>query len=113
MAAFELIAKEETLSNVLSVSAHLREGLERLAADYTDIVEDVRGKGMLIGVKLIPNNREMMATARGHGLLVAGGGENCIRLLPPLIMTIEEADEALFRLGATFAATRAAAAKVA
>ncbi len=113
IAAFDLIAKEETLANVLSVSAHLREGLERLAADYRDIVEDVRGKGMLIGVKLIPNNREMMATARGHGLLVAGGGENCIRLLPPLIMTIEEADEALVRLDATFAATRAAAAKVA
>ncbi|MGL1349268.1 hypothetical protein ACSTKK_00045 [Vibrio parahaemolyticus] len=48
----------------------------------------------------------MMATARDHGLLVAGGGDNCIRLLPPLIITAQEVDQALDRLAAAFAATR-------
>lgn len=113
IAAFDLIAKQETLSNVLSVSDHLRKGLEGLAKIYPDIVVNVRGKGMLIGIKLIPNNREMMATAREHGLLVAGGGENCIRILPPLIMTIKEANEAIARLDATFAATRATSSRAA
>jgi acetylornithine/N-succinyldiaminopimelate aminotransferase len=51
------------------------------------VIEDVRGKGLLIGVKMIPNNREMMALAREHGLLIAGGGDNCVRLLPPLNLT--------------------------
>jgi acetylornithine/N-succinyldiaminopimelate aminotransferase len=82
------------------------QGLRRLAAEFPDIVVDVRGKGLLIGVKLLPNNREMMAAAREQDLLVAGGGDNCIRLLPPLTITAEEADEVLRRLQATFAAVR-------
>jgi acetylornithine/N-succinyldiaminopimelate aminotransferase len=112
-AAFDLIAREETLENVRTVSARLRGGLEALAARYPDIAVDVRGKGLLIGVKLVTNNREMMATARDHGLLVAGGGENCIRMLPSLLITAAEADEAVTRLEAAFAATRASLAKAA
>ncbi|PEQ14089.1 acetylornithine transaminase [Novosphingobium sp. PC22D] len=107
IAAFDEIAKADTLANVTALSAHLMEGLAAIAARFPDIVADVRGKGLLIGIKLIPNNREMMATARDHGLLVAGGGENCVRMLPPLNMTHAEADEALSRLEAAFAATRA------
>ena len=107
IAAFDELAKEETLAHARTIGARLAEGLRRIAAAYPDIVVDIRGKGMLIGVKLVPNNREMMAAARDQQLLVAGGGENCIRLLPPLIMTADEADEALRRLEATFAATRA------
>lgn len=111
--AFDLIAAEETLANVREVSAHLKAALGELVARYRDIAMDVRGKGLLIGVKLITNNREMMATARDHGLLVAGGGENCVRMLPSLLLTREEADEAVLRLEAAFAATRAALAKAA
>jgi len=107
IAAFDEIAKDETLAHARAIGERLAEGLRRIAAAYPDIVVDIRGKGMLIGVKLIPNNREMMAAARDQDLLVAGGGENCIRLLPALIMSEAEADEALRRLEATFAAARA------
>ena len=55
---------------------------------------------------MVPNNGEIMALARDHALLVAGGGENCIRLLPPLTITLDEADEVLRRIEATFAAAR-------
>jgi acetylornithine/N-succinyldiaminopimelate aminotransferase len=64
-------------------------------------VVDVRGKGMLIGVKLTGNNREFMAMAREKLLLVAGGGDNCVRLLPPLNLSEAEADEAVARFEAT------------
>ncbi len=112
-ATFDIIAQEETLANVRTVSARLKAGLEALVARYPDIAVDVRGKGLLVGVKLVTNNREMMATARDHGLLVAGGGENCIRMLPSLLLTEQEADEAIVRLEAAFAATRASLAKAA
>nr|MBA4770380.1 aspartate aminotransferase family protein [Sphingobium sp.] len=112
-AAFDLIAREETLAHVRAVSARLRAGLEALADRYSDVAVDVRGKGLLIGVKLVTNNREMMATARDHGLLVAGGGENCIRMLPSLLMSAQEADEAVARLEAAFEATRATLAQAA
>lgn len=112
-ATFDIIAQEETLANVRTVSARLKAGLEALVARYPDIAVDVRGKGLLVGVKLVTNNREMMATARDHGLLVAGGGENCIRMLPSLLLTEQEADEAVVRLEAAFAATRASLVKAA
>ena len=107
-AAFDAIAREETFAHVRAISEMLFGGLNGIAARYPDTVVDVRGKGLLIGIKLVPNNRAMMATAREHGLLVAGGGENCIRLLPPLNITSEEAGEVLVRLETAFAATRAA-----
>jgi len=69
----------------------------------------VRGKGLLIGVKLVPNNREFMGWARDEQrLLIAGGGDNCVRMLPPLILTLEEAREAIERFDKTceFARTK-------
>jgi acetylornithine/N-succinyldiaminopimelate aminotransferase len=58
-------------------------------------VLDIRGKGLLIGVKLATPNREFMQHARDEHLLIAGGGDNCVRLLPPLTLTLDEAREAV------------------
>ncbi|WP_414900615.1 aspartate aminotransferase family protein [Sphingomonas flavalba] len=99
--AFDLIAAPGFLDNTLAVAALLRAGLEDLARRYPQLIVDVRGKGMLIGVKLTGNNREFMAMAREKLLLVAGGGDNCVRLLPPLNLSEAEADEALARFAAT------------
>ncbi|MBN8811407.1 MULTISPECIES: aspartate aminotransferase family protein [unclassified Sphingomonas] len=106
IAAFDEIAREETLANVRAASDRLTTGLRDLVARFPDVAIDVRGKGLLIGIRMVPNNREIMALARDHALLVAGGGENCIRLLPPLTITLDEADEVLRRIEATFAAAR-------
>ena len=67
----------------------------------------MRGRGLLIGVKLVPNNREFMGWARdGQHLLVAGGGDNCVRLLPPLNLTLDEAREAIEKIEKTCEAAR-------
>jgi acetylornithine/N-succinyldiaminopimelate aminotransferase len=107
IAAFDEINRPETLENVISIAGYLGQQLHGLRDRFPDVVADIRGKGLLIGIKLHPNNRETMALARDHGLLVAGGGDNCIRLLPPLNMTLEEAQEAIARLEQTFEAARA------
>jgi acetylornithine/N-succinyldiaminopimelate aminotransferase len=106
LAAFDEISRPETLENVLRVAGYLGQQLQGLKDRFPDVVSDIRGKGMLIGVQLIPNNREVMALARDHGLLIAGGGDNCVRLLPPLNLTMEEAQEAVERLERTFEAAR-------
>ncbi|EGD58047.1 acetylornithine aminotransferase [Novosphingobium nitrogenifigens DSM 19370] len=106
LAAFDLLADPTLLDHARQMGERFMSGLGKLVVAFGDIALDVRGKGLLIGVKLAVNNREMMATARDHGLLVAGGGDNCIRLLPPLIITDKEVDEALDRLATAFAATR-------
>jgi acetylornithine/N-succinyldiaminopimelate aminotransferase len=101
IAAFDAIAAPEMLAHVREISAHLRDGLAALKARYPETIVDVRGKGLLIGVKLAVNNRDFMAAARDRHLLVAGGGDNCIRLLPPLTLSHAEADIALERLDET------------
>lgn len=111
IAAFDEITRPETLNHARDVAAHLRRGLHNLQQRWPAIIAEVRGAGLLIGLRLIPNNREFMVAARHERLLLAGGGDNCVRLLPPLTLGIAEADEAVQRLDATCGAvsTRAAA----
>ncbi len=111
IAAFDEISKPELLANVQAQSGYLRQQLQGMIAAYPDMIEEVRGKGLLVGIKLKPNNREIMALARDNGLLIAGGSENCVRMLPPLNLTQAEAREALERLEQTFIAARAQNAK--
>jgi acetylornithine/N-succinyldiaminopimelate aminotransferase len=108
-AAFDLINSPETLDNVNAVSGFLTQQLNGLKDRFPDVIVDIRGKGLLIGIKLIPNNREFMVLARDQHLLVAGGGDNCVRLLPPLNLTIEEAREAIAKLEKACEAARAKA----
>ena len=58
-------------------------------------------------MKLATNNRAFMALARDQQLLVAGGGDNCVRLLPPLVITQDEAREAIEKLEAACEVARA------
>lgn len=96
--ALSLINTPETLNNVAEIAGYLKQQLAGLQARFPDVIVDVRGKGLLIGVKLVPNNREFMALARDtQQLLIAGGGDNCVRLLPPLNLTLDEAREAIAR----------------
>ena len=110
LAAFDEIAKPELLDHVNQVSGYLGQQLAGLKDRYPDVVEEIRGKGLLIGLKLKPNNRDFMAMARDNQLLIAGGGDNCVRLLPPLILTQEEAREAVEKLEQTCEDVRAKAA---
>lgn len=113
IAAFDEIIKDETLNGVQRASADLVNRLESLRSRYGDVIIDIRGKGLLIGLKMVPNNREFMAMARDQGLLVAGGGDNCIRLLPSLLISQSEITEVVIRLEATCRVARAALDKAA
>jgi len=111
LAAFGEVSKPETLAHVNEVAGYLKQQLVGLAERYPDLIVDVRGKGLLIGVKLIPNNREFMALARDtQQLLVAGGGDNCVRILPPLNLTLDEARLAISKFEGALDAARAKAA---
>jgi acetylornithine/N-succinyldiaminopimelate aminotransferase len=110
LAAFDELSKPETLANVREVAGYFTQQLSGLKNRYPDVITDIRGKGLLIGLKVTPNNREFMAMARDQHLLVAGGGDNCVRLLPALNMTLDEAREAIERLEKTCEAARAKAA---
>jgi acetylornithine/N-succinyldiaminopimelate aminotransferase len=98
LAAIEELSKEETLANVRDIAGYFNQQLAGLKDRFPDVIADIRGKGLLIGVRLLTSNREFMALARDEKLLIAGGGDNCVRLLPSLLITREEAHEAIEKL---------------
>ena len=110
LAAVEELVKPELLAHVREVAGYFGQQLSGLRDRYPDVIAEVRGKGLLIGLKLIPNNREFMAIARDEKLLIAGGGDNCVRLLPPLVISIDEAREAVEKLERACEAVRQTAA---
>jgi acetylornithine/N-succinyldiaminopimelate aminotransferase len=70
-------------------------GLVKLAVEEPEVFEDVRGAGLLVGLKCVVPNTEVQAAAVAEGLLTVGAGDNVLRLAPPLIVTDAEIAEAL------------------
>jgi acetylornithine/N-succinyldiaminopimelate aminotransferase len=108
-AALAEIVKPELMAHVREIAGFFTQQLTGLTERFPDVVEEIRGKGLLIGLKLKTPNREFMQHARDNHLLLAGGGDNCVRLLPPLNLTIEEASEAVGKLEASCELARAKA----
>ncbi|WP_309087652.1 aspartate aminotransferase family protein [Phenylobacterium sp.] len=98
LASVEELVKPELLAHVREVAGYFSQQLSGLKDRFPEVVLDIRGKGLLIGVKLATPNREFMQHARDEKLLIAGGGDNCVRLLPPLTLSLEEAREAIAKL---------------
>ena len=110
LAAVEELTSPATLENVRDITGYFTQQLSGLRDRYPDIIAEIRGKGLLIGLKLNSNTREFMGLARDEKLLIAGGGDNCVRLLPSLLITREEAREAIEKLDRTCQAARTKAA---
>jgi len=96
-AVLDIVLAPGFLDNVQRVAAHLWKGLEGLAKKHPTVVEGVRGRGLLCGIKLVPevSNGDMQGAAVAEGLLTVAAGMNVLRLAPPLIITEAEADEAV------------------
>lgn len=89
------LTREGFLEEVQRVSGVLKQGLASLADRHSDIVEEVRGKGLLTGLKLRIPPKPVQGYARDRKLLVGVAGENVLRLAPPLVMTDEDVREAV------------------
>jgi acetylornithine/N-succinyldiaminopimelate aminotransferase len=113
IAAFDEISKPQLMENVRNVAGYLNQQLSGLRDRYSDIVVDIRGKGLLIGIKVTPNNRDFMQMARDEHLLIAGGGDNCVRLVPALNISLDEARQVIERLERTCERARQASASTA
>ena len=78
------------------MGAVLRAELMKIVADYPDVFDEVRGVGLLLGLKCNKvENRQMMAALRARGLLTGPAGHNVIRVLPPLVVEQRHVDEAV------------------
>ena len=94
----EIIADPAFLAEVARKGATLRQKLEGLAAAHPQIIAEVRGEGLMAGLKCVVPNTDLVAAARDQNLLAVPAADNVVRLLPPLTITEDELAEAVSRL---------------
>jgi len=75
--------------------------LTAMVAKHPKVFAEVRGKGLMIGLKCVVTNSDVIARAFENGLLMVAGGDNVVRLLPSLLITEAEAEAAVAILDRT------------
>lgn len=93
-AVMDLLMEKGFLDRVTKTAAYLRKTLEGVVARHPDVVEEVRGMGMMLGLKCKVTNTDLIARMREEGLLAVGSGDNVARLAPPLIVDKAQIDAA-------------------
>ena len=104
----ELINTPKFLNSVISKSGIMSQGLLRLIDSYPDIFEEIRGTGLMLGVKCKCSNTDFVKGGYENAILTVPAGDNVVRLLPALNITAEEVNEGLSRLEKTAACLRKA-----
>jgi acetylornithine/N-succinyldiaminopimelate aminotransferase len=84
--------------HVQQMSLLLKQKLASVVDRHPDILAEVRGEGLLIGVKAVVPSGDLVAALRGEKLLAVGAGDNVVRFLPPLIVSAAEIEESVMRL---------------
>ncbi|MDB2414652.1 aspartate aminotransferase family protein [Rickettsiales bacterium] len=93
-AVLEEVIKPEFLQNVVKLGDLLKSELQKIADKYPQAIEEVRGKGLLLGIKVKSENKLFVEKLYDKGLLTAPAADNIVRLLPPLNIDENHVSEA-------------------
>ena len=94
-AVLDKILKKGFLKNVQKISKYFYSELNKIKNEYPKIIKEVRGVGLLIGLKLFKDQTKFIQKLMDNQLLTIRAGENVIRILPPLIVKKKEIDLAI------------------
>lgn len=97
-AVMEVVTAPGFLDNVQKQALALKQKLAALKDTYPTVIEDVRGSGLMMGIKCKVPNTALQAAALAEKLLVIGAGDNVVRLLPPLVVSDADINEAVAKL---------------
>ncbi len=107
-AVLDIVLADGFLQHVRDIALVFRQGLASLQDRFPDIIEDIRGEGLMLGIKAAVPQAELLQAIRAEHLLGVPAGDNVIRLLPPLVVTAEEAREGIARIERAAESVRAA-----
>lgn len=100
-AVLDAVANDEFLMHVRAMGEKLRARLEQFIGNYPDLFVEVRGLGLMLGVKMTGESRPFVAHLRdNHGLLTVAAGDNVVRILPPLVIEDAHIEEFMAKLSA-------------
>ena len=108
-AVLDVVLAPGFLERVAQMGLRLKQRLAGLADEHSDIIAEVRGQGLMVGLKSKVENATLLKALRERGLLTVQAGDNVVRLLPPLIVGEEEIDLACTTIDAACIALKAAA----
>jgi acetylornithine/N-succinyldiaminopimelate aminotransferase len=115
-AVLDVVLAPGFLDKVRHSGLLLKQRLAEIKDRYASVVSEVRGEGLLIGLRMVPPVGEMVDELRAEKMIAVAAGDNVVRLLPPLIISEDEIAEAVSRIDracARLARTHARAKKVA
>ena len=92
-AVLDIILEKCFLENVVSVGQYFEQQLLKIKEKYPSVLEEVRGKGLLRGIKVKVNNVDFLNQLFENKMLAVKAGDNVVRLWPPLIIENKEIDE--------------------
>ena len=99
-AVLDVVADAGFLAEVNRKAGLMRQRLEGLVAEHPGVFEEVRGAGLMLGLKCKVANADVVASGYDHDLITVPAADNVIRLLPPLTISDDEIAEAVTRLDA-------------
>jgi len=94
-AVLDVIAADGFLDRVKKNALLLKQRLAELKDRHASVLAEVRGEGLLIGLRMIPQASEMVDELRAEKMITVAAGDNVVRLLPPLIIGEKEIAEAI------------------
>ena len=97
-AVLDIMQKEIFLENLKKVSSYFLAGLKEISNKFPDSISEIRGKGLILGLKCMKDNLKFVEELRKQKMLTIKAGDNVVRLLPPLTLSIKECDEALEKI---------------
>jgi len=97
-AVLDAVLEPGFIEGVASKGLRFKQLLARLKDEHGDLIEEVRGEGLLIGLRMKPPAGDVVKACTAEKLLVVGAGDNVVRLLPPLNISDEDLSEAVARL---------------
>jgi acetylornithine/N-succinyldiaminopimelate aminotransferase len=97
-AVLDVMLKPGFFEHVRKMSLLLKQKLAAVIDRHPAVLAEVRGEGLLIGVKAVVPSADLVTALREQHLLTVGAGDNVVRLLPPLIVSEAEIEEAVQRL---------------
>jgi acetylornithine/N-succinyldiaminopimelate aminotransferase len=89
-AVLDVVLEDGFMDSVNEKARSFRQILAEMVDTFPDLLADVRGKGLLMGMQCKVPNTDVVNKMRDHKLLVVGGGSNVIRILPPLVISDDE-----------------------
>ena len=107
LAVCQTLATENILENVLQRGEQLRTGLQQIAVQYPNEIQEIRGWGLINGMELTAKTQlastDVVKEAMAEGLLLVPAGPKVVRFVPPLIVTASEIDSAVQIVGKVMA----------